>query len=191
LRPQVGEINIIKMSNIAMTTNLIIQENNIASIIYFIRGEKVMLDMDLAMLYNVENKRFKEAIRRNLKRFPPDFMFELTSEEFENLKSQLTSSSWGGTRYAPFAFTEQGVAMLSGVLNSDRAIAINIVIMRTFVHMRKLLFSNIELTNRLNDLEDLIYDRLDGQDDEIRAIHTVLDDLMSNNEKKVRRPIGF
>jgi hypothetical protein len=174
-----------------MTTNLIIEDDKIASIIYFIRGEKVMLDMDLSMLYGVENKRLKEAIRRNFKRFPPDFMFELTSEEFENLKSQLASSSWGGTRYAPFAFTEQGVAMLSGVLNSDRAIAVNIVIMRTFVQMRKLLFSNIELTNRLNNLEYLIYDRLDEQDDEIKSIHNVLDDLMSENIQKPRRPIGF
>jgi hypothetical protein len=174
-----------------MTTELITKEDNIASIIYHIRGEKVMLDIDLAMLYGVENRSLKQAIRRNIKRFPEDFMFELTSEEFENLKSQLVSSSWGGTRYAPFAFTEQGVAMLSGVLNSDRAIAVNIVIMRTFVQMRKLLFSNIELTNRLNDLEDLIYDRMDEQDDEIRAIHSVLDDLMSDNEQKVRRPIGF
>ena len=174
-----------------MTTDLIIREDNIASIIYQIRGEKVMLDMDLSMLYSVETKVFKQTIRRNLKRFPPDFMFELTTEEFENLKSQIVSSSWGGTRYPPFAFTEQGVAMLSGVLNSDRAIAVNIVIMRTFVQMRKLLFSNMELTNRLNDLEDLIYDRLDGQDDEIRAIHTVLDDLMSDNVHRTRRPIGF
>jgi ORF6N domain len=174
-----------------MTTNLIIQEDNIASIIYFVRGQKVMLDMDLAMLYGVENKRFKEAVRRNIKRFPPDFMFELTSEEFENLKSQLIAPSWGGSRYPPFAFTEQGVAMLSGVLNSDRAIAVNIVIMRTFVQMRKLLLSNMELTNRLNDLEDLIYDRLDDQDDEIKAIHHILNDLMSENEQKPRRPIGF
>jgi hypothetical protein len=174
-----------------MTTDLIIQEDNIASIIYQIRGEKVMLDMDLSMLYGVETKVFKQAVRRNLKRFPPDFMFELTSEEFENLKSQFVSSSWGGTRYAPFAFTEQGVAMLSGVLNSDRAIAINIVIMRTFVQMRKLFSSNMELTTRLNDLEDLIYDRLEDQDEGIRAIHHILDDLMSDNEHKVRRPIGF
>jgi ORF6N domain len=174
-----------------MATNLIIREENIASIIYQIRGEKVMLDMDLSMLYGVETKVFKQSIRRNIKRFPPDFMFELTSAEFENLKSQLATSSWGGTRYPPFAFTEQGVAMLSGVLNSDRAIAVNIIVMRTFVQMRKLLSSNIELTNRLNNLEDIIYDKLDEQDDEIRAIHDALDELMSVDKPKTRKPIGF
>jgi hypothetical protein len=174
-----------------MTTDLSVREENIASVIYQVRGEKVMLDMDLAMLYGVETRILKQAIRRNIKRFPDDFMFELTTEEFDNLRSQISTSSWGGARYLPFAFTEQGVAMLSGVLNSDRAIAVNIIIMRTFIQMRKLLFSNIELTQRLNSLEDDIFDRLDDQEDEIKAIRYVLSDLMSGNEQISRRPIGF
>jgi hypothetical protein len=174
-----------------MTTNLTVKEDNVASIIYQIRGEKVMLDVDLAMLYGVETRILKQAIRRNIKRFPDDFMFELTAEELDNLKSQISSSSWGGVRYLPFAFTEQGVAMLSGVLNSDRAIAVNIIIMQTFIQMRKLLFSNMELTQRLNNLEDDIFDRLDDQQDEIKAIRYALSDLMSENEQISRRPIGF
>ncbi len=174
-----------------MTTDLIVREDNIASVIYFVRGEKVMLDTDLAMLYGIETKVLKQAIRRNIKRFPDDFMFELTAEESENLKSQVELSSWGGVRYRPFAFTEQGVAMLSGVLNSDRAVAINIVIMRTFVQMRKLLFSNLELTERLSDLENIIFDRLDDQGYEIKIIRNMLTDLMSEEEQKPRRTIGF
>ena len=174
-----------------MTTDLIIREDSIAAVIYFIRGEKVMLDVDLAMLYGIETRILKQAIRRNIKRFPDDFMFELTVEESENLKSQFELSNWGGVRYRPFAFTEQGVAMLSGVLNSDRAVAINIVIMRTFVQMRKLLFSNFELTERLNNLEDVIFDRLDDQGHEIKIIRNMLSDLMSEEEQAPRRPIGF
>jgi hypothetical protein len=174
-----------------MTTDLIVREDSIASIIYFVRGEKVMLDVDSAMLYGIETRTLKQAIRRNIKRFPDDFMFELTMEESENLKSQFELSSWGGARYRPFAFTEQGVAMLSGVLNSDRAVAINIVIMRTFVQMRKLLFSNLELTERLNSLENVIFDRLDDQGYEIKIIRNMLADLMSEEEQEPRRPIGF
>lgn len=93
----------------------------IATKIFFLRGERVLLDADLALLYRVETKRLKETVRRNLERFPDDFMFQLTNEEWQNLRSQFASSSWGGTRYPPFAFTEQGVAMLSGILNSPRA----------------------------------------------------------------------
>ncbi len=108
----------------------------IASKILFLRGEKVLLDTDLALLYGIETKRLKEAVRRSLNRFPDDFMFHLTNEEWHNLRSQFASSSWGGTRYPPFAFTEQGVAMLSGILNSPRAVETNIAIMRTFVGLR-------------------------------------------------------
>jgi hypothetical protein len=99
--------------------------------IYVIRSQKVMLDKDLAELYKVETKQLKRAVRRNADRFPDDFMFELSKEEFDNLRNQIGTSSWGGTRYAPMAFTEQGVAMLSSVLNSDRAIKVNIQIVRT------------------------------------------------------------
>lgn len=113
-----------------------------------------MLDFDLAELYEVETKRLKEAVRRNIKRFPPDFMFELTRNEFESLRSQIASSNTrGGTRYLPFAFTEQGLAMLSGVLNSDKAIEVNISIMRAFVLLREFALTHKELSARLHELE--------------------------------------
>lgn len=102
-----------------------------------IRGHKVILDFELAKMYQVETRRLKESVRRNIRRFPKDFMFELTQEVWNNLRSQIATSSWGGQRYAPFAFTEQGIAMLSGLLNSDIAIEINISIMRAFVMMRQ------------------------------------------------------
>jgi len=108
----------------------------VATRIYFLRGEKVILDVDLAHLYGVETRVLNQAVRRNSKRFPKDFMFEVTRIEFSNLKSQIVISSWGGRRKLLLAFTEQGIAMLSGVLNSNRAIETNIVIMRTFVALR-------------------------------------------------------
>ncbi|MGZ3900657.1 MAG: ORF6N domain-containing protein, partial [Bacteroidia bacterium] len=109
-------------------TSLIVPDEIIMSKIYYIRGHKVMLDRDLAELYGVETKTFNQAVKRNLKRFPPDFMFELSEKEWQDLRSQIVTSSWGGTRYAPNAFTEQGVAMLASILNSDKAININIQI---------------------------------------------------------------
>jgi ORF6N domain len=112
-----------------------------------------MLDFDLAELYEVETKRLKEAVRRNSKRFPGDFMFELNHKEFENLRSQYASSSWGGSRYMPFAFTEQGVAMLSAVLNSPKAIDVNISIMRAFVMMRQLAFNYKDVADKIGELE--------------------------------------
>ena len=118
-----------------------------------IRGKKVILDFELAKLYGSETKRLKESVRRNSKRFPIDFMFELTHDEWTNLRSQNASSSWGGQRYLPFAFTEQGVAMLSSVLNSDRAIEVNISIMRAFVIMRQWALTHQELSARLDALE--------------------------------------
>jgi hypothetical protein len=112
-----------------------------------------MLDFDLAELYEVETKRLKESVKRNMKRFPKDFMFELTKTEFENLRSQISTSKRGGTRYLPFAFTEQGVAMLASILNSDKAIEVNISIMRAFVFIRQYALSHKELSEKLNDLE--------------------------------------
>jgi hypothetical protein len=122
--------------------------------IFVIRGHKVMLSIDLAELYNVEPKVLIQAVKRNIERFPSDFMFQLTNREFANLKSQFVTSSWGGIRRAmPYAFTEQGVAMLSGILNSPRAIRVNIEIMRAFVRLRQMLISNAELARKLNALE--------------------------------------
>ena len=136
--------------------DLVIIENKI----YEIRGQKVMLDFDLAEMYEIETKNLNKAVKRNIERFPEDFMFQLTTQELTNLRFQIGTSSWGGTRYSPFAFTEQGVAMLSGILRSPKAIEVNINIMRAFVHMRQYLLSHApkqeleELKKRIEYLEE-------------------------------------
>ncbi|MCE7065562.1 ORF6N domain-containing protein [Dyadobacter sp. CY326] len=126
----------------------------IQSKVILLRGQRVLLDFDLAALYQVENKALKQAVRRNISRFPDDFMFELTNEELENLRSQIVTSSLGGTRYAPFAFTEQGVAMLSSVLKSEKAVQMNIMIMRAFVMMRQYHTDYKDISDRLIKLEN-------------------------------------
>src|SRR4030042_6237664 len=130
------------MKDLTGKTSGIIPQEIIENKILFIRGKKVMLDKDLAMLYGVETKVLNQAIKRNITRFPEDFMFQLTSEEFQNLRSQIVTSSWGGQRYFPYAFTENGVAMLSSVLNSERAVDVNIQIMRTFTRLREMLLTH-------------------------------------------------
>ncbi|MBU0690220.1 ORF6N domain-containing protein [bacterium] len=121
--------------------------------ILLIRGQKVMLDRDLAELYGVETKQLSRQVSRNIDRFPDDFMFNLTREELDDLRCQFGTSRWGGSRYLPRVFTEQGVAMLSSVLRSQRAVQVNIMIMRAFVKMRELLATHKDLTRKLNDLE--------------------------------------
>ena len=138
----------------------------IQSKIVVLRDEKVMIDRDLAELYSVETKQLKRAVRRNIDRFPADFMFELTREEYNSLRSHFGTSSWGGTRYLPMAFTEQGVAMLSSVLNSKRAIEVNIAIMRAFVQLRKITSSQKQLARKLQEIEA----RLEDHDESIGAI---------------------
>ena len=128
-------------------------ENKVESLIRVIRGQQVMLDRDLAELYGVETKRLNEQVKRNIERFPEDFMFQLTSNEFDNLKSQIAISSWGGVRKLPYAFTEQGVAMLSGVLKSPTAVEANIRIMRAFVSMRHFMVNNVAFFQRLETIE--------------------------------------
>lgn len=136
------------------TAKALVPMERIDRSILLIRGEKVILDQDLAALYEVETKALTRAVRRNLDRFPDDFMFQLTEDEFADLRRQFgTSSSWGGRRYAPYAFTEHGVAMLSSVLSSPRAVAVNIEIMRAFVRLRQLLSRNADLAKRLDELE--------------------------------------
>jgi hypothetical protein len=127
----------------------------IKSSILEIRGKKVILDFELAKMYQTETKRLKESVRRNIRRFPSYFMFELTAEEWENLRTQFATSSWGGQRYLPFAFTEQGVAMLSNVLNSEIAIDVNIAIIRAFAMMRQFALTYQELSEKLIELENL------------------------------------
>jgi type IV secretory pathway TrbD component len=153
--------------------------------IYLVRGQKVMLDRDLAALYGVDTKALKQAVRRNLKRFPPDFMFLLAPEELTKWRSQFVTSNSDrmGLRHAPMAFAEQGVAMLSGLLNSDRAIEVNIAVMRTFVRLRRMLEIHEELARKLAELES----KYDGQ---FRAVFEALDALMVPPEPE-RRPIGF
>ena len=170
---------------------MMIPEELILSKIYLIRGIKVMLDMDLAELYGVETKQLKRAVRRNEKRFPPDFMFELVQEELENLRSHFGTSSWGGVRYFPMAFTEPGVAMLSSILNSDRAISVNIHIIRIFIRLREVLMSNADILNRVNQVEQT----LAGHDDKILLIFEYLrqfeQSCQQQDDQANRKKIGF
>ena len=160
--------------------------------IYEVRGQKVMLDFDLAELYGSETKRLKEAVRRNLKRFPSDFMFELTKEEFESLRSQIASSNKrGGTRYMPFAFTEQGVAMLSSVLNSESAIEINISIMRAFVTVRQYLSSLNSTTKEIEELKQRMKMLEEGNEDTIAAVNDLSEDTRKGTQIKVGEKSSF
>ena len=135
---------------------ILIPEEKIESKIFLVRGKRVMLDKDLAELYDVETRSLIQAVKRNLDRFPEDFMFHLNEKEFENLRSQIVISSWGGRRHLPYAFTEQGVSMLSSVLNSKRAIQVNIQIMRIFTKLREVIASNKEIMQKLNQLENKV-----------------------------------
>ncbi len=191
----------------------LISEELIANRIYVVRNQKVMLDRDLAELYEVETKRLKEAVRRNIDRFPEDFMFEMNDTELENwryqfgssnsedenLRSQIASSSsvnkkfdqskdtnWGGLRYKPFCFTEQGVAMLSSVLNSERAIKVNIQIIRLFTKMREIILNNKEILLKLEKLE---YKSIKNEDN-IERIFDIVEQLL-NEPTPIRNPIGF
>lgn len=169
----------------AMTS--IISTESIVNKIVFLRGEKVLLDHDLAELYGVETKVLKQAVRRNIKRFPDDFMFELTKEENQSLRSQNVTLKRGQhSKYSPFAFTEQGVAMLSSVLNSERAIEVNISIMRAFVQLRKMIVSHDKLARKLAELAK----HLEGHDEQIQAIFEAIRQLMTPPEK-TRKKIGF
>jgi ORF6N domain-containing protein len=163
--------------------------------IYEIRGERVMLDRDLADLYGTETKALNLAVKRNTKRFPKDFMFQLTKEEFDGLRFQIetlekgnslrlqneTSKGRGGTRYMPYAFTEQGVAMLSGILNSDKAISMNIAIMRAFVEIRRIIFRQNDLKEQLKEIKE----RLGEHDTQLNHIYDAMENLL--DEKAAQR----
>jgi uncharacterized coiled-coil protein SlyX len=175
--------------------------------IYELRGYKVMLDFDLSEMYQVETRRLNESVKRNIKRFPPDFMFQLNYDEWTNLMSHFATSSWGGTRKLPYAFTEQGIAMLSGLLNSEIAIAVNIAIMRTFVTIRKyitLVAGTKSLEDRVKALEEANEDLLEDLNDLSEDTRTNLDDIyialseLADKQKKInevankpRNPIGY
>jgi hypothetical protein len=171
---------------------LVVSMERIESQILMIRGHKVMLDRDLAELYQVETKMLNRAIKRNLERFPDDFMFQLTAKEIDhlryqsgtsNLPSQFGTPSWGGRRYLPYAFTEQGVAMLSSVLRSKRAVLVNIEIMRAFVRLRQMLGAHADLARKLATLER-------KYDNQFKAVFDAIRELMTPPLAK-KRPIGF
>ena len=187
-----------------MSEDLIIVQN----LIYEIRGQKVMLDSDLARLYQVETKVLNQAVRRNIKRFPEDFMFQLDNKEFANLKSQIVTSSWGGRRTPPLAFTEEGIAMLSSVLHSDIAIAANISILRAFVKVREYLLMASTVSAEVKELrakvdllamqreEDLgaVNDLSEDVRKDIDNLYLAIGELSSRIEEKKREPrrkIGF
>ena len=159
----------------------------IESKIFIIRGQKVMLDEDLAALYEVEIRVLNQAVKRNLDRFPDDFMFQLTEDEVSFLRSQIVTLKSGRgqhRKYLPYAFTEQGVSMLSSVLRSDRAIHVNIEIMRAFVRLRQMLASNAELSRKLAALEK-------KYDNQFKAVFNAIRELMTPLDPKKKRPIGF
>ena len=180
---------------LAITSGLMMEKKNndatliplerIEQAIYLIRGNKVMLDRDLAFLYGVETKRLKEQVKRNLARFPDDFMFVLSKDEFENWRSQFATSNSDrmGLRYPPMVFTEQGVAMLAGILNSKRAIEVNIAIMRTFVKLRHMLESNTKLAQKLDEMQKQ-YDK------QFQIVFEALGELIAKPEIKPKK-IGF
>ena len=161
---------------------------NIQSKIYEIRNQKVMLDFDLAQLYEVETKVLNQSVKRNPDRFPEDFMFQLTEEEFNNLRSQFVTSSWGGKRYMPYAFTEQGVSMLSSVLKSKKAVQVNISIMRVFVAVKQLILGNTELSKKLEELESKYNKQFS---DVYEALNYLMDIKKADEKIKKRTKIGY
>ena len=158
----------------------LIPVERIAAQVYLIRGVSVMLDADLAALYGVETKVLNQAVARNKERFPEDFMFQLSKGEFDDLRSQLVTSSWGGRRYLPRAFTQESVAMLSSVLRSKRAVMVNIAVMRTFVRLRQMLATNEELARKVTQ-----------HDRQIALLFRHVQELLRPPEPAKKRPIGF
>ena len=179
---------IMKMAK-AMKKSILLADEVIMNKIYMVRGQKVMIDRDLAELYGVETKVLKQAVRRNTDRFPDDFMFEMSKKEFENWRSQFVTSNNGskmGLRYAPFCFTEQGVTMLSCILNSARAITINIQIIRIFTKLREMIITHKDILLKLEQLEN----KVTGHDENIQMIFEAIKQLL-NPPKELRRRIGF
>lgn len=184
------------MAKAKQHTTQIIASEIIVNKIYIIRGVKVMLDKDLAALYEVETKRFNEAVKRNIERFPEDFMFRLTREEYNSLRSQIATLDDKGrgkySKYLPYAFTEQGVAMLSGVINSSKAIAMNIAIMRAFITMRKMILNNKSIEEKFAEIDD----KFKTQDIQFSQIYEAIENLLDDKVEKEslpknRRRIGF
>jgi phage regulator Rha-like protein len=170
-----------------MVKKSLVPIDRIQSKILLVRGQKVILDQDIAELYGVETGQLTRQVRRNIERFPSDFMFQLTKEEFKILRSQSGSSSWGGRRYRPYAFTEQGVAMLSSVLRSNRAVEVNVQIMRAFVQLRRLLSSQEQFRRKLSALER----KLTEHDAHFKTVFEAIRQLMTPPPRKKKPKIGF
>ena len=164
---------------------LIPRPENLAKLVSMVRGEKVLLDSDLADLYGVTTKALNQAVKRNLERFPADFMFQLSSDEWANMRSQTVTASRRNVTALPYAFTEQGVAMLSSVLRSQRAVEVNIAIMRTFVQLRRLMDSNRDLARRIDALEARYEEQFAAVFDAIKQL------IAEDKHRKGKRPIGF
>ena len=176
-----------------MARTMVPTNEHIARSILIIRGQRVLLDTELAALYGVSTKRFNEQVRRNRQRFPADFMFQLSAEEHETLRSQIATSistGRGGRRYLPYAFTEHGAIMAATVLNSSRAVEMSVYVVRAFVKLRELLASNRELARRFDELEAHIEKKFATHDEAIAALLSAIRQLMSPATRK-RRPIGF
>lgn len=170
-----------------MKKEIVLTEESVISKIYLIRGQRVMLDKDLAELYDVDTRDLNKAVKRNILRFPDDFRFQLNQDEFKNLMFQNGTSSWGGTRKPPSVFTEQGVAMLSSVLNSERAILVNIHIIRVFTKIRSMLLTHKDILLKLERLERNAI----KHDADIKLIFQHLKELLSPRSSSPPRPIGF
>lgn len=183
------------MAKTKKSNKQIIPNEIVVNKIYMIRGMKVMLDKDLAALYEVETRVFNQAVKRNIERFPNDFMFQLTRLEYNFLRSQFVTLENKGrgkySKYLPLAFTEQGVAMLSGIINSEKAIAMNIAIMRAFVEIRRMALNNKLIADKLNKIED----RLGSHDDQLKQIYQAIEDLLEEKVEQKdwnnRQRIGF
>jgi phage regulator Rha-like protein len=166
----------------------------IKSMIFEIRGQQVMLDADLANIYQVETKRLNEAVKRNVDRFPLEFMFQLTKEEYDNLKSQIATSSWGGRRKLPFAFTEHGVIMLSSVLNSKIATQINIAVVKAFIEMRRYIAKPVR--EKLENLEKILMLHIDGTNNKFAKQAAIINEIITSLNNLIKQPpktkkIGF
>ncbi|HRD37705.1 MAG TPA: ORF6N domain-containing protein [Bacteroidia bacterium] len=171
-----------------ITDEISVADEFVLSKIYLLRGHKIMLDSDLAGLYGVETKRLKEQVKRNITRFPSDFMFQLTLKEFEILRSQIATSSWGGARHLPMAFTEQGVAMLSSVLNSEKAIEVNIIIIRVFTKIRQTIMDVAQLRLAFEEIKK----KTENNTKNIEVVFQYLDELLEKNKKSItRQKIGY
>ena len=177
-----------------MKKDLVVSNEIIGQQIYLIRNQRVMLDADLANLYGVETKALNQAVQRNIERFPEDFAFKLSRKEWLNLRSQFVTSSleYGGRRYLPYVFTEQGVAMLSSVLRSPQAVAVNIQIMRTFIQIRHSLSLTKELSKEMNEIKSFLLKTSNKTDREFKKVWQALDRLMDTSKNtNTKRQIGF